>query len=96
MSGSRGHWEDVYTTKSEKAVSRYQPHALRSLELIEQSSPDGRASVTDVGGGASTLVDDLIGRGFTDLTVLDIAESAQAGRRREPGRSGMTAPSSTS
>src|ERR1700756_5652635 len=35
-----------------------------------------RASVVDVGGGASTLVDDLIGRGFIDLTVLDIAELA--------------------
>jgi hypothetical protein len=76
MGSSRSHWEDVYTAKSETAVSWYQPHSLRSLELIEQASPDGRASVVDVGGGASTLVDDLIGRGFTDLTVLDIAEPA--------------------
>lgn len=76
MGGSRGHWEDVYTAKSETAVSWYQPHSLRSLELIEEASPDGKASVIDVGGGASTLVDDLVGRGFTDLAVLDIAETA--------------------
>jgi len=76
MGGSRGHWEDVYTAKRDTAVSWYQPHSVRSLELIERASPDGRASVIDVGGGASTLVDDLIGRGFSDVTVFDIAPSA--------------------
>ena len=76
MGGSRGHWEDVYAAKSETAVSWYQPHSVRSLELIEQAAPDRGAAVIDVGGGASTLVDDLIGRGFSDLTVLDIAPAA--------------------
>src|SRR5713226_8710043 len=76
MGGSRSHWEDIYTAKSETAVSWYQPHSVRSLELIERASPNRGASVIDVGGGASILVDDLIGRGFTDLTVLDIAEAA--------------------
>jgi len=75
MGGSRSHWEDVYTAKRDTAVSWYQPHSVRSLEFIERASPDRRASVIDVGGGASTLVDDLIGRGFTDLSVLDIAEA---------------------
>ena len=76
MGSSRSHWEDVYTAKSETAVSWYQPHSVRSLELIEQAAPDRGAAVIDVGGGASTLIDDLIGRGFSDLTVLDIAPSA--------------------
>ena len=76
MGGSRGHWEDVYAAKSETAVSWYQPHSVRSLELIERAAPDRGAAVIDVGGGASTLVDDLIGRGFSDLTVLDIAPAA--------------------
>jgi hypothetical protein len=76
MGGSRSHWDNVYAAKAETAVSWFQPHSTRSLELIEQASPDGGASVVDVGGGASTLVDDLIGRGFIDLTVLDIAELA--------------------
>jgi 2-polyprenyl-3-methyl-5-hydroxy-6-metoxy-1,4-benzoquinol methylase len=76
MGGSRGHWEEVYAAKSETAVSWYQPHSVRSLELIEKAASDRGASVIDVGGGASTLVDDLIRRDFSDLTVLDIAQSA--------------------
>lgn len=76
MGGTRGHWEDVYAAKRETAVSWYQSHPVKSLELIDVASPDRTASVIDVGGGASTLVDDLLARGFTDLTVLDIADTA--------------------
>ena len=76
MGGSRSHWDDVYATKAETAVSWFQPHSIRSLELIDSASPDRKVSVIDVGGGASTLVDDLLARGFGDVTVLDIAEPA--------------------
>lgn len=76
MSGTRGHWDDVYGTKAETAVSWFQPHSIRSLELIDAASPDRKASVIDVGGGAATLVDDLLAGGFGDVTVLDIAEPA--------------------
>jgi SAM-dependent methyltransferase len=86
MGGSRSHWEDVYTAKRDTAVSWYQPHSVRSLELIEKASPDRRTSVIDVGGGASTLVDDLISRGFTDLTVLDIAEAPLERSRARLGK----------
>jgi len=37
-------------------------------------SPDCR--VIDVGGGDSTLVDDLLQRGFSGVTVIDIASTA--------------------
>jgi 2-polyprenyl-3-methyl-5-hydroxy-6-metoxy-1,4-benzoquinol methylase len=78
MGDPRGHWDNVYETKAETTVSWYRPHAERSLEFIESASPAHTASVIDVGGGASTLVDDLLTRGFSDITVLDIAEPALA------------------
>lgn len=81
MSGTRSHWEEVYTTKAETAVSWYQPHSARSLELITSAAPDHSAAIVDIGGGASRLVDDLIARGYTDLTVLDVAEAALAKSR---------------
>jgi SAM-dependent methyltransferase len=76
MNAERAHWDKVYETKAETAVSWYQPRSLLSLKLIESASSDSKASVIDVGGGASTLVDDLLRRGFGDLTVLDISASA--------------------
>ncbi|HTK32243.1 MAG TPA: class I SAM-dependent methyltransferase [Candidatus Saccharimonadaceae bacterium] len=72
------HWDDVYSRRSPEQASWYQPHLERSLRFIEdaQLSPD--AAILDVGGGASTLVDDLLDRGFRDVTVLDVSARAIA------------------
>ena len=70
------HWEQVYTTKPTTAVSWFQQHAEQSLRLIEATRVPLSASIIDVGGGASTLVDDLLTKGYTALTVLDISAAA--------------------
>ncbi len=72
----QSHWENVYTTKETDAVSWFQEHAETSLKLIKRLQPDKYAHILDVGGGASTLVDDLIQDGYQTLSVLDISESA--------------------
>lgn len=73
---TRTHWESVYGTKSSKEVSWYQPHAELSLRLIRETGVNLDAPIIDVGGGASTLVDDLLTAGYGNLTVLDISVSA--------------------
>jgi SAM-dependent methyltransferase len=70
------HWESVYQTKSPEQTSWYQPHLEMSLDWIIEAAPDRSSSILDVGGGESTLVDDLLNRGYSNLTVLDLAESA--------------------
>jgi 2-polyprenyl-3-methyl-5-hydroxy-6-metoxy-1,4-benzoquinol methylase len=72
----QAHWEKVYSTKAANEVSWYRPHLERSLELIRRAVPKVSASIIDVGAGASTLVDDLLQLGYTDVTVLDISEAA--------------------
>lgn len=73
---TKSHWEQVYRSKPVEGVSWYQPHALRSLDLIRRVAPDPDARILDVGAGASTLVDDLLDAGMTRLSVLDISASA--------------------
>ena len=70
------HWENIYRSKSFDAVSWYAPHLGESLRLIEQLCPDKTAAIVDVGGGESTLVDDLLHRHHLDLSVLDISAAA--------------------
>lgn len=83
MAGRQEHWDTVYTTKATDAVSWFQPEATRSLALIAAASPHPDRSVIDVGGGASTLIDGLLARGYRDLTVLDISAAAlEAARAR--------------
>ena len=76
MSDSKVHWENLYKTKSSKEVSWYQPRLEKSLELILGLGLSKGAAIIDVGGGASTLPDDLLGNGFKHITVLDISSEA--------------------
>jgi SAM-dependent methyltransferase len=73
---ARSHWENVYTTKAPDAVSWYRPHLERSLDLIEKVAPTRSTSIIDVGGGESTLMDDLLARGYLNLSVLDVSPTA--------------------
>jgi 2-polyprenyl-3-methyl-5-hydroxy-6-metoxy-1,4-benzoquinol methylase len=72
----RTHWEKVYATKAMDRVSWYRPHLETSLGLIERSASDRSASIIDVGGRESTLVDDLLARGFQNIAVLDVSQTA--------------------
>ncbi len=76
MPSSREHWNHIYAAKPTDRVSWYAPHLERSLATIEglQLPPD--APIIDVGGGASTLVDDLLARGHRDVTVADLSAIA--------------------
>ncbi|RQG99842.1 class I SAM-dependent methyltransferase [Paraburkholderia dinghuensis] len=82
---SRDHWERVYTTKAPTGVSWFQEHARQSVELIRQTGVTKDAEIIDVGGGASTLIDDLIGEGYLNLTVLDLSEAALSAARSRLG-----------
>ena len=70
------HWDKVYTTKAPEAVSWYRPHLETSLVLIERAAEARSAFILDVGGGESTLVDDLLLRGYENITVLDVSQTA--------------------
>jgi SAM-dependent methyltransferase len=70
------HWERVYTTEAPESVSWYRAHLETSLALIERAAEARSASIIDIGGGESTLVDDLLLRGYRNLTVLDVSPTA--------------------
>jgi len=82
---AKNHWEKVYSSKATDAVSWFQPHADCSLDLIKATGVGRDASIIDVGGGASTLVDDLLANGFTNVTVLDLSAAALAAARKRLG-----------
>jgi len=73
---SKSHWEKVYSSKAPDAVSWFQEHPAFSLRFIRDTVISGDASIIDVGGGASTLVDDLLNEGYSNLTVLDLSAAA--------------------
>lgn len=70
------HWEAVYGSKRTDEVSWYRPHLDRSLALVDGLALTKDARILDAGAGASTLVDDLLARGFEHLTLLDLSVAA--------------------
>jgi SAM-dependent methyltransferase len=73
---TKSHWDGIYRSKAGNRVSWHRPHLETSLRLVEQAAPDLGSAIIDVGGGVSTFVDDLITRGYRDVSVLDISKSA--------------------
>jgi 2-polyprenyl-3-methyl-5-hydroxy-6-metoxy-1,4-benzoquinol methylase len=87
----REHWENVYGTKSPDQVSWFRPHLETSLALIDRAVHGDRSSrIIDVGGGTSTLVDDLIDRGYSNVTVLDVSHVALNTARERLGPASAT------
>ena len=54
--------------------------------MIEKAAAGTSTSVIDVGGGESTLVDDLIARGYESITVLDISQTAIDANKKRLGK----------
>lgn len=79
------HWQKVYSEKAPDRVSWYRPHLDKSLEFIRICGLNPNARIVDVGGGASTLVDDLLSAGYTNLAVIDLAAAALATARQRLG-----------
>jgi len=82
---AQAHWQGIYTEKAPDAVSWFRPHLEQSLALTEQNTPDRSSSIIDVGAGESTLVDDLLARGYENITVLDISQAAIDANRKRLG-----------
>jgi ubiquinone/menaquinone biosynthesis C-methylase UbiE len=81
----KSHWENIYTNRSAQDMSWYREHLNISLDFIQKCSLPLDASIIDVGGGASTLADDLCESGYVNVSVLDISKTALEKARQRLG-----------
>ena len=75
MSELAAHWDDAYG-QGESTRSWFETEPVMSLRMIDAAGVSNDASVVDIGGGTSRLVDALLARGHDDLTVLDVSDAA--------------------
>lgn len=78
MGGLREHWDGIYRGRADRDLTWYQPRPERSLALVRAAGHGPAGPIIDVGGGASTLVDALLGEGYRDVAVLDVSEAGLA------------------
>lgn len=81
-SDRHAHWQNIYRTRRTDSVSWFRPHLEVSLNLLAAGGMSAASRVIDIGGGASTLVDDLLARGLRHVSVLDVSEEALAHARQ--------------
>ena len=80
-------WTTAYEDKSESERSWTQPVPTDSLAIIDTIGLSPLDPIIDVGGGASYVVDNLVSRGFTDVTLLDLSPAALHQSRHRNGDS---------
>lgn len=81
----QAHWQTVYRTKGEREVSWFEESPAMSLDLIRATGVGRDASIIDIGGGTSRLVDALVAEGYRSVAVLDLSEQALAVARARIG-----------
>jgi len=86
MSDARqAHWDRVYAARPVTQARWHQDEPARSVAIITAAGVGPEASVIDVGGGASFLVDRLLDKGFRRITVLDVSTQALAAAQARLG-----------
>ncbi|OFV92575.1 MAG: SAM-dependent methyltransferase [Acidobacteria bacterium RIFCSPLOWO2_02_FULL_64_15] len=74
----KAHWDRIYASKTAEDVSWFQLTPATSLRLLEAANVGLSSCAIDIGGGDSRLVDHLLAKGLTCLTVLDVSAAALA------------------
>ena len=76
VSPRAAYWDDVYAQKGDGELSWYQAQAGPSLAIVKHLALAKAATIIDIGGGGpSALAGDLLARGFTDVSVLDVSSA---------------------
>jgi len=75
---TKEHWQSVYSSKSAREVGWFQAQHEVSIEFISNSGIAKDARILDVGSGATTLLDDLLKEGYSNIVAMDISASALA------------------
>lgn len=70
------HWDRVYKQANIETLGWYEQNAEPSFRLINQCKLQENASILNVGSGASTMVDELLVRGFKNILANDISANA--------------------
>ena len=84
------HWEKIYQTKQSHEVSWTQDIPVTSIDFIKGLNLKKDASIIDIGGGDSKLVDYLLKEGYTNLSVLDISSTSLDRAKKRLGPNALT------
>ncbi|MEK6859842.1 MAG: class I SAM-dependent methyltransferase [Nanoarchaeota archaeon] len=83
---TKKHWENIFSTKNFNELSWYQEKPQTSLNLIAEIGLPKDSSIIDIGGGDSTLVDNLFVLGYKNMSILDVSSNALERSKKRLGK----------
>ncbi|MGR3809635.1 class I SAM-dependent methyltransferase [Jiulongibacter sp. NS-SX5] len=72
----KDHWNKSYETKALEQLGWYEENPTPSLQLIEKTGLKSNARIFNAGAGATTLVDELLKKGFQNIIINDLSSTA--------------------
>ena len=70
------HWENVYKRTEVNKLGWYEEDPQSSLKLIARCNLNKDSKILNVGAGATTLIDELLKLGYTNIVANDLSRSA--------------------
>lgn len=70
------HWDKTYFSKNEESLGWYETDLSPTLGLVAKTGIDQAATILNVGSGSTTLIDELLALGYTNLIATDLSEVA--------------------
>jgi len=70
------HWNNAYLKSPIKNLGWYEENPKQSIELIEACNLPKDAVIFNAGAGATTLIEKLLDKGYSNIVVNDISSSA--------------------
>jgi SAM-dependent methyltransferase len=70
------HWNNAYTRTEIRKLGWFEENPEPSLQLIEKCNLKPDASILNVGAGTTTLIDELLKQGYTNIIANDLSETA--------------------
>jgi len=70
------HWNSAYLKNPMEKLGWYEDTSEQTLQLIKETTLPKDASILNVGSGTSTLIDDLLKKGFSNIIANDLADAS--------------------
>jgi 2-polyprenyl-3-methyl-5-hydroxy-6-metoxy-1,4-benzoquinol methylase len=70
------HWNNAYLNSPEEKLGWFETDLTPTLKLVSKTNLEKSARILNVGAGSTTLIDELIKLGYTDLIASDLSEVA--------------------
>jgi SAM-dependent methyltransferase len=74
--GLQQHWDKVFAKNPLEKLGWYETDLSSTLRLIDQAHLAKESRILNVGAGSTTLVDELLERGYSNVLATDISEVA--------------------